>query len=227
MPVILTILVLLALLIGPKYLASNALRRHSAPREYLPGTGGELAKNILGELGLHEVKVELSAGPDHYDPETKTVRLSQNNLTGKSLTAVAVAAHEVGHAIQDHQGYAPLKARTTLLKFAQRIEKLGAIAMMAIPVIALSTRSPSVGLLTFIVALLSLGSGALAHIVTLPVEFDASFNRALPILKNGGYISESDEKDVREILRACAFTYVAGSLASILNVWRWVAILRR
>jgi len=227
MYIIIAIVVLLALLIGPKYLAANALKRHSEQRDYLPGTGGELATNILSELGLLNVKVELSKGPDHYDPESKTVRLSENNLTGKSLTAVAVAAHEVGHAIQDHQGYAPLKARTTLLKFAQRIEKLGAMAMMAIPVIALSTRSPSAGLLALILGLSSLGSSALAHIVTLPVEFDASFNRALPILKNGGYISESEEEDVREILRACAFTYVAGSLASLLNIWRWVAILRR
>ena len=227
MHIVLVILVLLAVLIGPKYLAANALRRHSEPRDDLPGSGGELAKNLLKELGVNDVKVELSAGPDHYDPESKTVRLSEGNLTGKSLTAVAVAAHEVGHAIQDHERYAPLKARTTLVKFTQRFEKFGAIVMMAIPVIALSTRSPSAGFLAFIIGLASLGSAALAHIVTLPVEFDASFNRALPILKNGGYISESEEKDVREILRACAFTYVAGSLASLLNIWRWVAILRR
>lgn len=227
MHIIIGILVLLAIIIGPKYLAANALRRHSEPRDYLPGTGGDLARNLLKELGLSEVKVELSEGPDHYDPESKSVRLSQSNLVGKSLTAVAVAAHEVGHAIQDHEQYAPLKMRASLVKFTQRIEKFGAMAMMAIPVIALSTRSPSAGFLTFAVGLVSLGSSALAHIVTLPVEFDASFKRALPILLKGGYISESEEKDVREILRACAFTYVAGSLASLLNVWRWVAILRR
>ena len=96
MHIVLVILVLLAVLIGPKYLAANALRRHSEPRDDLPGSGGELAKNRLKELGVNDVKVELSAGPDHYDPESKTVRLSEGNLTGKSLTAVAVAAHELG-----------------------------------------------------------------------------------------------------------------------------------
>ncbi len=228
MHIVLAIVFMLAILVGPKLWAASALKRYSQPRDYLSGSGGELAVHLLKERGLTDVKVELSpGGQDHYDPEKKAVRLSESNLHGKSLTAVAVAAHEVGHAIQDHEEYAPLKARSAMVRFTQQMEKFGAAAMFAIPVIAAVTRSPSAGALMFVLGFLSLGSSAVAHIVTLPVEWDASFSRALPILKEGGYITGQDEKSVRKILRACALTYVASSLASLLNVWRWVAILRR
>ena len=155
------------------------------------------------------------------------MRLSPDNLNGRSLTAVATAAHEVGHAIQDHAGYPPLHARTRLVQVAQHAEKFGSIAMLAMPVIALASRSPSAGALMFLIGVMSIGMGTLVHMITLPTEWDASFARALPLLKAGQYISADEEHHVRRILRACAMTYVAGSLASLLNLARWIAILRR
>lgn len=215
-----------AVLVGPQLWAAHAIRRHSGEID-LPGTGGELAGHLLKTHGIENVKVEITHAGDHYDPRSKTVRLSEANYFGKSLTAIAVAAHEVGHAMQDHAGYAPLKTRSALVEIVSRIEKAGPAAMLLIPVVAGITRSPSAGLFMFAIGVVTLGTGALAHLVTLPVEWDASFGRALPTLESGGYIPEGGEAAVREILTACALTYVAGSLYSVINVWRWIAILRR
>jgi len=214
-------------IVGPQWWAQYVIRRYGVQLETLPGTGGELARHLLEIRGIRDVTVELTPTGDHYDPISKTVRLSEKVLEGKSLTAVAVAAHEVGHAIQDHEGYAPLKARSAMVGAIEMAEKLGAVAMMALPIVALLTRSPVTGALMLTIGLASLGFGVIVHLVTLPVEWNASFGRAAPMLRDGGYIDEQEERAVNEILRACALTYVAGSLASLLNVWRWIAILRK
>jgi Zn-dependent membrane protease YugP len=104
---------------------------------------------------------------------------------------------------------------------------MGAIIMMAMPVLAGLTRAPSVGLLMFFGGLGTLGIPVLVHLLTLPTEFDASFNRALPLLSSGGYIPPEDIPAAKRILTACALTYVASSLMGLLNVWRWIRILRR
>jgi Zn-dependent membrane protease YugP len=138
-----------------------------------------------------------------------------------------VAAHEVGHAIQDRSGYKPLKTRTRMIGTAQKLERIGAIIMMAVPVLAGVTRAPSVGVLMFIGGLATLGIPVLVHLLTLPTEFDASFKRALPLLVSGSYIPPQDLPAARKILTACALTYVASSLVGLLNVWRWIRVLRR
>ncbi len=220
-------IVVLALVFGPQLWAQYVLRRYSTKRD-LPGNGGELARHLLDRFDMADVKVETTdPGADHYDPAARTVRLSPDNFDGKSLTAIAVAAHEVGHAIQHHRGETMLALRTRLVGLANWAQKLGAGAMMIMPVLTLLTRAPSVGLLTFLAGLASLGSATIVHLVTLPVEWDASFGKALPILREGGYVNAEDEPKVRRILRAAALTYVAGSLASLLNLARWIAILRR
>lgn len=226
MAYLILIALVLALLFGPSLWAKAVLRRHAGTREEYPGTGGELARHLLDRHGLQAVTVEATDKGDHYDPRGKAVRLSAENLNGKSLTAVTVAAHEVGHALQDHQGYGPLRARTRLVGLAQGAEKLGALLLMGIPVIALITKLPQSGLLLLLAGLISFGAAVVVHLVTLPVEFDASFGRALPLLAEG-YIAPADQSAARRILTACALTYVAGSLASVLNLWRWLAILRR
>ena len=154
------------------------------------------------------------------------MRLSPNNHDLNSLTAVAVAAHEVGHAIQHQRGEALLNLRTRLIQVASLAQKMGAAALVVMPLAALVTRAPSAGLMLLIAGMGSMFIAALVHLVTLPVELDASFNKALPILREG-YVSKDDEPKVRKILRAAALTYLAGSLASLLNLWRWIAILRR
>jgi Zn-dependent membrane protease YugP len=209
----------------PHLWAKHVLNKHSYIRENLPGTGIELAQHLVDRLGIDGVRVEGTELPDHYDPLEKTVRLNLENCDKKSLTAVVVAVHEVGHAIQDSVGYRPLYLRTKWVIRAQVVEKIGVGLMMAIPVFAGLTRTPSVGFLTFLGGLISLGFPVVVHMLTLPVEWDASFKRALPILERN--LPGKDLPAAKTILTACALTYVAASLASLLNLYRWIRILRR
>ncbi len=157
----------------------------------------------------------------------KVVRLTPEKLNGRSLTAITVAAHEVGHALQDAGGYAPLRIRTQLVVLTQPVQKMGAGILMAAPVIGMLTRAPLVSLLMILGGLMSLGTTTLVHMVTLPTEFDASFNRALPLLKKNGILKPVDLPHARRLLKAAALTYLSASLASLLNIARWWALLRR
>jgi Zn-dependent membrane protease YugP len=221
-------LIIFAILIlfAPQIWAKRILNRYNR-EEYFSGNGIELARMVLGKLDLDDVKVEVTDTADHYDPEKKTIRLTEERCGRRTLTAVVVAAHEVGHALQDHTGYKPLRMRTRLIVTAAKLERVGAALMMAVPVIAVLTRIPSVGLLMFLGGLFTLLTPVVVHLLTLPTEFDASFNRALPLLSAGDLIPSEDMPAARKILRACALTYVANSLMGILNIWRWIRILRR
>jgi Zn-dependent membrane protease YugP len=157
----------------------------------------------------------------------KMVRLTQQHYEGRSLAAVTIAAHEVGHAMQDAGGYRPLRLRTQLVRWVSPVEKAGAALLMATPLIIAITRAPAVGLLMVLGGLLSLGSGAVIHLLTLPTEFDASFARALPLLKQQDILKTVDEPHARRLLKAAALTYVSAALMSLLNIARWWAILRR
>lgn len=227
MYIIIIILLLIAMIYGPQYWVRYTMRKYSHQQEHFPGTGGELAKHLVDKFQLQGVKVEVTEQGDHYDPVDRAVRLSKDNLNGKSLTAIAVAAHEVGHAIQHQAGYVPFTLRQKLAVLAIGAEKIGAFMMFALPVLALISRSPRMGLAMFVLAIGSMFIGTIVHLVTLPVEFDASFKRALPILKEGNYISPTEHRQAKKILTAAALTYVSGSLASLLSLARWIAILRR
>jgi Zn-dependent membrane protease YugP len=220
------IVLAIVVLFGPHLWARYVLNRYNR-REYFSGSGIDLARLVLERLDLSDVKVEVTTTADHYDPLHKTIGLTESTCGRKSLTSVVVAAHEVGHAIQDQAGYKPLKTRTRMIGTARKLERIGAVIMMAIPVLAALTRAPSVGVLMFIGGLGTLGIPVLVHLLTLPTEFDASFNRALPLLSSGDYIPPEDIPAARKILTACALTYVANSLIGLLNVWRWIRILRR
>ena len=228
MHILLIILLLLALIFGPQWWAQYTFRRYAEVLPRIPGTGGELARHLLDQFGMPDVAVEKTEqGGDHYDPEDRIVRLSPDNYDHKSLTAVAVAAHEVSHAIQHQRKEAKFSLRHRLVKVAQTTQQLGAGAMFLLPVVVAITRAPSAGLIMVAIGLGSMASATLVHLVTLPVELDASFGKALPILKSGHYIQSEDERDVHRVLQAAALTYVAGSLASLLNLARWFAFLRR
>lgn len=222
MHILFIILLLLLLLFGPQLWVKAVLRRYDAPRPDFPGTGGEFARHLLNRLHLEQVKVETTNTGDHYDPSSRTVRLTADKFERRSLTAVAVAAHEVGHALQHKVGYAPLRWRSRLVSLAVVAQTLGNGLFVLAPVAAAVTRTPTSGLLLLAAGLASFGSATLVHLITLPVEWDASFRRALPLLEAGAYLSDSDRKNARRILTAAAFTYVAGSLASLLNLWRWL-----
>jgi Zn-dependent membrane protease YugP len=227
MHIIILIGLILLLVVGPGLWVKRVMRRYHRPGDRYGFTGGETARKLLDELGLHQVKVEMTESGDHYDPLEKAVRLSEENFNGKSLTAITIAAHEVGHAVQDADGYAPLHLRTRLVKWVGPVEKTGAALMMATPFIIGITRLPLAGLLMFTGGLLTLGSTVLIHALTLPTEFDASFKRALPLLQKQDVLYASDERHARRLLRAAALTYVSASLLSLLNIARWWAILRR
>lgn len=216
----------LLLVFGPHWWVRRVLARYHRTQEDFPGTGGELARHLLDRYGLPEVRVEASDLGDHYDPITKSVRLTPDKLHAKSLTAITTAAHEVGHALQDHSGDRWFRWRMRLVGLAQGAERLGSFILFAVPVLTLVTKAPAAGVLTLLAAFCTIGVGVLVQLVTLPVEWDASFGKALPILRSG-YIPEHQYPAARRILRACALTYVASSLASLLNFWRWMRLLRR
>ena len=220
------LLILLALLFGPGLWANHTLKRYAGDRPDFPGTGGELARHLLDQAGLPEVTVESVPKGDHYDPLAKAVRLAGQHFDGRSLTAVVVAAHEVGHALQDRDLYTPLRTRTELVRATALIQRTGAAIIMVSPLLALVARSPTVGLIGVGAGVLVLGLEVLVHLITLPVEFDASFKRALPLLERGGYVDAKDMPAAKRILRACALTYVAASLMSLVNLARWIRYLR-
>ncbi len=227
MYIVILLLLFLAIIFGPQWWASHILRKYGAPRGDFPGTGSQLAKHLLNRLQMSHVRVEVTDLGSHYDPVEKAVRLSQDYFEGNSLSAIVAAAHEVGHAIQDAMGYQPLYMRVKLVAMGQVAEKVGAGLMIAMPFVAILFHKPWMGALMTLMGLVSLGMSVVIHLVTLPVEFDASFKRALPILEKGDFLSHQDLRAARQILTACALTYVASSLASLLDLWRWLAILRR
>lgn len=227
MPYLILIILLLALVFGPQWWAQHTFRRYAGEREELPSSGGELARHLLQKMNIHDVGVEQTDRGDHYDPEARMVRLGAGNYNGRSLTAIAVAAHEVGHAIQHHRRERMLERRTRLVRHAQLAQQIGAGILFATPLITALTKMPLSGVLMVLAGFASMGMATLVHLITLPVEWDASFNKALPMLTHGRYVSGSDARAVKRILRAAALTYVAASLASLLNLARWFRLLRR
>ena len=222
--IVLAALALGVLVFGPHLWVRWTLAAHDTARADFPGTGGELAEHLIGELGLDGVKVEKTDRGDHYDTDARMVRLRPKNLTGRSVTAAAIAAHEVGHALQHRDGYGPLAARQRMIKHAIAIQRVGSVVLMASPLVFAFTRAPSLLLFEIAAGLAILATTVVIHAVTLPTEFDASFRRALPILER--YLPAEDMPAARSVLRAAAFTYVAAALVSLLDVTRWLRLLR-
>ena len=220
-------LAIVAIIFLPGIWVQRVLARYSTPEDRYAGSGAQLARHLLDKHGLQSVAVEETDAGDHYDPAAKAVRLTPDKYSGHSLTAITVAAHEVGHALQDKDGYKPLRYRSNLVLVSQKFEKLGAGILMVSPFMGALTRAPGIGVLMFLGGLLTLGTATLVHLVTLPTEFDASFNRALPLLKEHNILKTVDKPHANKILKAAALTYVSASLMSLLNVARWIAILRR
>ena len=221
------LLILLALIFGPSLWVKFVMKRYSKDKPEMPGSGGELAEHLIERFTLKDVKVEVTELGDHYDPVEKKVRLLREHYESKSLTAVAIAAHEVGHAIQDQQGDKRLATRTKMIPVADKVARWSAAIISLSPVIGIITRHPMPFSLVLLLGLSGFIARMMVHAVTLPIEFDASFSKALPVLREGGYVSKADESAVSRILRAAALTYVSAALADILNLGRWIAILLR
>ena len=222
--VLLGAILFLGLVFGPQAWIKSTMKKHGAERQDFPGTGGELARHLLDQTGLQAVKVERIPEGDHYSPVDKAVRLSASNFDGKSVTAVAVAAHEVGHALQHADGYGPLMMRQKLAGYAIAIQRTGSILLMATPIIYMLTRSPVILIAEIAAAFGIMLSTVVIHAVTLPTEFNASFKRALPILSQ--HLPADDMPGATSVLKAAAFTYVASALVTLLDITRWLRVLR-
>ena len=182
-------------------------------------SGKDVARMILDRNGLHNVTIgEISGNlTDHYDPRNKNIRLSQNIYNGTSIASVSVAAHECGHAIQDKESYSFLRFRTALVpivNFTSRISSILIIIGFASELLNLVKRG-----------ILLLCIGLLFQLVTLPVEFNAS-NRGKKQLQELGLIDKSDINGSNKVLKAAAYTYVAGFLSTALQILRLVLISR-
>jgi uncharacterized protein len=218
---------ILILLLGPQlwvhWIMDNYNRRQEAN---FPGDGGELARHLLDRFSLQSVSVERATTGDHYDPAGKAVRLTEDKLKGRTLTAITTAAHEVGHALQDAADEPMFRLRTRLVVIATLAQRIGSFLLFAAPLLTLATRAPAAGLITVVAAFLVMGANVVVQMVTLPVEMDASFNKALPLLKSG-YLAPDQYAGARRILRAASMTYLSASLAGLLNFWQWLRVLRR
>ena len=220
-------LALIAIILGPKVWVNRVLTRYSRPNDRYAKTGARLARYLLDLNDLKSVEVEVTKSGDHYDPIKKIIRLTEDNYNNGSLTAITVAAHEVGHALQDHHEYLPLKWRTRLVSLMSRVEKIGAALLIISPFMTLVTKIPTLSIITLFAGFMTLGSSVVVHSVTLPVELDASFKRALPLLKKNNILLPVDYKHSQKLLTAASLTYLSASLMSLLNIARWIAILRR
>src|SRR5690625_4799823 len=179
--------------------------------------GAMVARKILDDNGLYDVQIEEVKGvlTDHYDPRKKVVRLSSNNYRGHSMAAAAVAAHEVGHAIQHAEDYAFLKFRTTLVPMASFGSNTAIWIILAGLIFQMS------GLM--LVGIVFMAFAVLFQLVTLPVEFNAS-SRAMDQLVMTGIIQNNEERDTKKVLDAAALTYVAAALVAVAELLRIVLI---
>lgn len=208
------------LIFGPRLWVRHVINQHNGDDDSLPGTGSEFARSLLDQHELYGVKVELTDMGDHYDPHARAVRLARDNFDSQSLSAITTAAHEVAHALQHAAGYPPFEWRKRLVKVARVTGMAGTAVLIAVPATSLFSRRPLPPPLIGISALAMLGTGLSAQIAALPTEFNASFGRAMPMLKES--LSEEQQADARRILWACSYTYLASSLAGMIHVWPWL-----
>ena len=200
-----------------QFRVKNTYKRYSKIASASFMSGADVARQILHHNGVTDVSVEETRGilSDHYDPRTKTVRLSTDNYHGHSLAATAIAAHEVGHAIQDHQEYAFLRFRHALVPVAS-IGSNFAWVLIMIGIFAQASGMLLAGILFMVAAVLF-------QLVTLPVEFNAS-NRAMDQIVALGIIRNHEEQGTRKVLNAAALTYVAAAAVAVLELARLLLI---
>lgn len=216
-PTMLLILPALLLAMWAQFRVQSTFRKYSDMPSAQGWTAAEMAADLLARNGLGSVRVERVRGSltDHYDPRTNTLRLSDTVYGSTSLAALGVAAHECGHAMQEAEGYKPLRIREKIVPVAQ----IGSWAAM--PLFVLGLVMSWEPLLTAGIIVFSLVVAF--YLVTLPVEFDAS-GRALEQLEGGGYLSSAETDDAGRVLRAAALTYVAAALQAVLQLLRLLVL---
>jgi Zn-dependent membrane protease YugP len=208
----------LALVLFAQHRVNGTFQKYSQVPNQQRLTGADVARRILDANGLNDVPIEPVRGQltDHYDPRDRTLRLSESVYGNRSVAAMGVAAHETGHALQHAQNYAPLGLRSSLVPVAGFGTQLGPIVLIAGVVIGV-TQLAWVGIAMFAAA-------TLFALVTLPVEFNAS-SRAMQQLTTLGIVDRTEYSQDRKVLNAAALTYVAGFVASLLQLLYWVSIV--
>jgi Zn-dependent membrane protease YugP len=202
-----------ALMMWAQFRVQNTYRKYAQIQSSLGMTGSQVAETILRRMGVDNVRIEPVGGEltDHYDPSAKAVRLSEVVYGSTSLAAAAVAAHECGHVLQDVQGYKPMNVRAALVPAANIGSNIGPLlVIVGIGLGAAGGIFINIGILVFLAVILF-------HVVTLPVEFDAS-SRALRLIDEFGILQGEENRGARKVLNAAALTYVATAFYAVLQL---------
>jgi uncharacterized protein len=214
-------IIALALVFWAQYKVKGAYTHFSNVRNDNGLNGFQVARKILDSQGFHNVEVLVSQNgllSDHFDPKKNTVNLSTKVYNETSIASIAIAAHEVGHAIQYAENYSMIKVRNTILPLAIISGNLGWVAA----IIGLAAGLTSV----FYIGIAMLMIIATFQLITLPIELDAS-KRAIILLDNGSFISEDESADVKSMLNAAAMTYIAALLSTVFQILRLLLIANR
>ena len=216
------ILVIIGLLLSlwAQYMVNSRFKKYSKIRSVRNITGAQVADVILRSQGIYDVRIEHIAGnlSDHYDPKNKVLRLSDSTYNSTSVAALGVAAHECGHAIQHARGYIPVKLRSTFVPVAN----IGSYASWILILIGLFFNdSSSQAWLT--AGIVCFSATVLFHVITLPVEFNAS-SRAIKVLAGNGILYGDEIKGAKKVLGAAALTYVASAATAILQLLRLIIL---
>lgn len=203
----------LIITLGAQAYVSGSYRKYSKIMTRNKITGEEAARRVLDKNGLQNVSIELSQGAlsDHYDPKSKTIRLSEKVYRESSIASIAVAVHECGHAIQDKEGYAYMKFRSAIFPLV-RFSSFAGYIVILIGVIANITQLMWIGIILELVILAF-------QLLTLPVEFNSS-NRAIKEIEETGLLDKDEIKGGRKMLRAAATTYVASVATALIEIAR-------
>ena len=216
--IVVVLFIAIALVALPQMWVHSTIERYAGERSDLGGTGAEFARHVLDGMKLQNVTVEVTEQGDHYDPDARAVRLQPRFYGGRSVSAIAIAAHEVGHAMQHALALPIYERRLVAARRARVFGLLAQACLWSAPLLVILEKNAAALILNVIgfagVALVSFG----VQVMTLPVEFDASFNRALPLLEEGGFLRPNDLGAARQLLRAAAYTYVAALAHSILMI---------
>lgn len=207
------------LMVAVQWYVNSAYQKWSRVPARSRMSGAQAAEHLIRRSGLSDVRVEGVSGKmtDHYDPRSKVLRLSSGVYQGNSVAALAIAAHELGHAMQDKEGYAPLKFRSAIVPAVNIGSYLGWI-LIIIGLLLRFTPLAWLGIVVF-------SAGALFALATLPVELNAS-KRARQLLVESGLIVGSDEMSgVNNVLNAAAMTYVAALITAVLQMLYYVTLV--
>ena len=221
------LIVLFSISILPVVWINYVFKKNDEILPNMPFNGIEFGNQLIKELELKDVCLEKTLIGDHYDLDQRKVKVGEDRLRKKSLTSISIICHEIGHAIQHAENYTPLVTRTKLVKNTLWINKIAfAVIYIGLPIIFATGYLPLIKVCILLI-LLSLFIGVVIHLVTLEVELDASFNKAMPIIKKK--IPEVYHDSCRSILRAAAFTYVVGvfkNLISLRMIWTVLSRIR-